>query len=224
MKPTRNSTKYSQPFAWLDLVFNIMMSFAFLFVLSYVLIHVAGKDAEVKKPKAEMLVVMTWPDYAVEDIDLWLKLPNGETVSFRQTQNKLIGLERDDRGIVGDYVVDEAGISRSTPTNKEIITFRGLPAGKYQVSVHYYSAMGGSEIQRQKGAPVEPTPPYQVKVEITKLNPSVAQVFVGEVTVTTVGEEQPVVAFTIDADGTVKGFTTQDLAHVVPIVGNGENQ
>lgn len=225
MRKTRNNTKYSQPIAWIDLIFNIMMSFAFLFVLSYILINVVSKKEDMKKPKAEMLINMTWPDYAVEDIDLWLKLPSGGTVSFRGKEANLIALEHDDRGLMSDWVQDSTtGNMVVNPANKEIITFRGLPPGRYQISVHYYSAMSGTGSANNKIVP--PTPPYPVKIEVIKLNPTVQQLFVKDITVEHVGEEVPVVSFTIGTEGSeVKDFSTDDVEKFIPVtIGNGENQ
>jgi len=201
-----DNPKYKQQIAWIDLVFNMMMAFAFLFVLSFVQIAVAKKDAQKIDPKAEMMIQMTWPDNAVEDIDLWLRLPDGTIVSFKNKSGGLANLERDDRGTYGDQVETPTGPVHN-PINKEVIMIRGLVPGTYTVNVIFYSDMKNyPHIVMGHIIPDEPNlpkPPYKVKVELSKLNPSYKEIAMNEVVISTPNEERTAFSFTITETGAV---------------------
>lgn len=224
-KKSYSSARFGQPLAFLDMIFNMMMSFAFLFVLSFILINISKKhDAEVKKPKAEMLLTMTWPNRAVEDMDLWLMLPNRQRVWFRGMTANLISLERDDRGLLNDFSYDDKGGYEENPINKEVITFRGLPPGRYYVSVQFYSMMNDYRDLAKKIYGPLPKLPYPIEVELMKLNPSVREIFHRSVMIHTKGEEVPVFAFTITKDGKITDIQTEGLPNIVDETGGSTGQ
>ena len=45
----------------------------------------------------------------LDDIDLWVKAPDGNTVSFVRKEAGLMNLEKDDLGISNDFTIDEYG-------------------------------------------------------------------------------------------------------------------
>lgn len=206
MKSSNDDSKYKQPIAWVDLVFNIMMSFAFLFVLSFVQIAMVKKDAEKIDPKAEMMIQMSWPDNAVEDMDLWLKMPDGGIVNYTNKNSGLATLERDDRGSYGDETDSPTGRVHN-PINREVIMLRGLVPGTYTANIIFYSDMKnyprivmGHVLPDEPGTP---KPPYNVKVELIKLNPSYKELTTNEVLMSIANEEHTAFSFTITATGEV---------------------
>lgn len=196
----KHEAKYRQWIGFLDIIFNMLMAFAFLFVLSYQLINPPPKNDAKVDPKAEAMVVLTWPDWATEDIDLWMLLPEGGVIYFSQKTGNLINLERDDRGLWMDMVYTDKG-PVITPINKEVIVFRGLVPGTYTVSAHFYSRGEGYPKPALPNLPENiPKPPYTVKVEVIKLNPVYSVVTTAEAVVDAQGQEKPMVQFTITPD------------------------
>lgn len=196
-----DSPKYKQGLGFLDIIFNMVMAYAFLFVLSFYLINKPAKDDAKINSKAEAMIVMSWPDWSAEDIDVWLLLPNGDAVYFQHKNNNLINLERDDRGLWGDIVYTGTSQSAISPLNREVIMFRALIPGTYQVNVHYYSKGTSYPSLGQQPSAEIPQPPYPVKVELIKLNPSYKEIAKREVVITEQGEEKSVFGFTISPAG-----------------------
>lgn len=196
-----DSPKYKQLMGFLDIVFNMMMAYAFLFTLSYMLVNKPSPQQDAKvDPKAEAMVVMSWPDWATEDLDLWLLLPSGDVVYFSRKTSNLINLERDDRGLWMDMEYTPNG-PVITPINKEVIVFRGLVPGTYTASVHFYSEGEGYPKPAIPNIPTAiPKPPYPVKVEVVKLNPTYTIVASAEASVVTKSQEYPMIQFTITSD------------------------
>ena len=69
-----SNPKYKSSLAFTDLLFNILIGFAFMFLIAFILINPVEKDADVEV-KAEFMVIMTWDDnsyYAVSYTHLTL--------------------------------------------------------------------------------------------------------------------------------------------------------
>ena len=67
-----DTSRYKSTFGFIDLLFNLLVGFTFLFMLAFILINPVAKK-ETLDPKAEYLIIMTWEDYSSSDIDLWIK-------------------------------------------------------------------------------------------------------------------------------------------------------
>lgn len=205
MLKQHDSPKFKQNIAWVDLVFNMMMAFAFLFILSFVQIAVTKQDAQKIDPKAEMMIQMTWPDNAIEDMDLWMRMPDGSLVGYNSKNSGLATLERDDRGSYGDEVDSPIGRVYN-PINKEVIMLRGLAPGTYTVNILYYSNMKNyprvalGQVIAESSVPI---PPYPVKVQLIRLNPAYLEITTNEVMMTTQHEEHTAFSFTITEKGEV---------------------
>ena len=50
--------------------------------------------------KAEYIITVDWDDSLEDDVDLWVRDPNGEIVSYLQKDAGWLHLDRDDRGVV----------------------------------------------------------------------------------------------------------------------------
>ena len=105
-----NRGKYKSTVGFTDLLFNLLVGFVFLFIIAFILINPITKKADVPK-KAEYMIVMEWPTEVADDIDLWVKDPEGNTVSFVKKENGYMNLEKDDLGHSNDMTVDEYGLS-----------------------------------------------------------------------------------------------------------------
>ena len=130
--------KYKSNSSMLDLFLLLAMGFVVLFIIAFILIKPVDpkkKDIEVEE---QMLVKLEWADEAVSDIDLWVLLPDGTLVSFKQKENRIASLERDDRGTASDLIYVD-GKETFHKDNTEIVRIKHLEDGVYYISVQYYS-------------------------------------------------------------------------------------
>jgi hypothetical protein len=183
-----------------DLLFNALLGFVVMFVLAFLLINPIARTGAID-PKAEFLVTLTWPDGRPEDVDLYVEDPATNLVWFRQREAGLMHLDRDDLGQRNDFI-EVAGRRIVNPLNQEVVSIRGLVPGEFVVNVPLYRANDGSEL------------PATVKVE--KLNPKVALVFYGSVSLSEQGDEQTAVRFALGADGRVRDVN-QLAKRIVPL-------
>jgi hypothetical protein len=151
-----SNDKYKSNLSFIDLLFNILLGFAFLFFIAFIMINPVAKKSEIEL-KAEFLITMTWPNDNPSDFDLWVKDPQGRKIGFRNKDQGLVNLDRDDLGSMNDTVYID-GEPVSVPINKETVSIRGIVPGEYLVSVHLYRK-------------ADDLPKVPATVEVTKLNP-----------------------------------------------------
>jgi hypothetical protein len=185
-----SKSKYKSTLAFTDLLFNVLIGFAFMFIVAFILINPVEKDAEIKA-KAEFMIIMEWDDQSHYDIDLWMEDPVGNVVGFPNMHAGLLHLDKDDLGQSNDTVTLRDGTRKTIYLNREVMTIRGIVPGEYIVNNHLYSMKG----QQGRG-------PIEVITKVIKLNPF-GEVHAGQVTLAKHGAEETVVRFTIDASGNV---------------------
>lgn len=134
----RSSERFKSTTGLNDLLFNLLVGFVFLFVVAFLLINPPTKKEDAPK-KAEYLIIIEWEDNANDDIDLWVRDPNGTTVSFTNKTGGLLNLEKDDLGSSNDRWRKPDGTIVTIPINREVITMRGIVPGRYEVAAHVYS-------------------------------------------------------------------------------------
>ena len=100
--------KYKSTVGFTDLLFNLLVGFVFLFIIAFILINPITKKQDVPK-KAEYMIVIEWPHTLPDDVDLWVKDPAGNTVSFIKKMAGAMNLEKDDLGTANDMTIDEYG-------------------------------------------------------------------------------------------------------------------
>ena len=166
MKSRRRKHQYfGSNIAFLDLLFNINMLFVLLFFAAIMLMNPDAKRKDIET-KADMMVVMTWPDNSPHDIDVWIKTPENDIIGYPHRENSYLHLERDDTGASSNFIPNgEAKVEISA--RREVITFRGKANGRYVVNVNFYSAkdkMGNIQYKD-----VDPVP---VHIELIQINPS----------------------------------------------------
>ena len=72
----RNTKRYLTTFGFIDLLFNMIVGFVFLFFIAYILINPIADDGKIDPPDVAMLVI-DWDDNSKLDVDIWVKDPKG---------------------------------------------------------------------------------------------------------------------------------------------------
>ena len=177
---------------FLDLLFNVMLIFAFLFLIALIFIAPPADSGNVEL-KAEYIVSVKWPDGSADDVDTWVQDPEGRVLWFRNTDTGFMHLDRDDRGLQNDTIIVD-GNEVSSPLNQEIVTIRKLMAGEYIVNLHYYKSNSGK--------------PVTAEVSVSKVNPSLEIVYYGKVILQSAGAEATAVRFHLNDDGSANNLNT----------------
>ena len=95
--------RYKSTIGFIDILFNILVGIAFLFIVAFVLIKPESKQEDFER-KAEFVITMSWEDKRIEDMDLWVQDPSGNQVSYRAPQINFMHLDKDDLGRRNDTV------------------------------------------------------------------------------------------------------------------------
>jgi hypothetical protein len=178
--------QYHSNLPFVDLLFNVLIGFVFLFIVSFLLINPIAKRADIEV-KAEFLITVMWPDDLEDDVDTYVEDPVGNLVWFRSREPGLMHLDRDDLGKRNDEVTTAAG-TILFPENREIVTLRGVIPGEYIINVHMYFKVGQ-----------EPVP---VTIQIDKINPY-SVVLRETIELKNKGDEVTVARFSVKSNGDV---------------------
>jgi len=176
----------STPFV--DLLFNILLGFAFLFIISFLMIQPILKKAEVHT-QAEYIITVTWPLNNKDDVDTWLEDPLGNIVYFKNKEAGLVHLDRDDLGDMNDVIVLADGTTVKYPYNQEILTIRGFVGGEWTLNLHMYS-------KREKT-------PTTARVTVDKLNPTLKTIIAKDIILEERGDEITVARFEMGSSGDI---------------------
>ena len=228
-----NNEKYKSTIGFTDLLFNILVGFAFLFIIAFLLIKPEAKKADFER-KAEFVIVMEWDHDQPDDIDLYVQDPTQNKVHFRLPITNFMYLDKDDLGYANDVVKNVDGTVTKVNINREVVTIRGIIAGQYIINAHYYSSREWSRLGQLNTNAYDSIPavvaskqvkdkkkPLTVKIELHKVNPYTIM-WVGEKTFSRKGQEETFVRFTIDKDGNQIGdFSYREKKFVVPYVRSG---
>ena len=182
--------RYSNFDPFTDLLFNILLGFTFLFFITILFINPITKLGNVNM-KAEYIITVDWKDSLPDDIDLWVKDPNGEIVSYLKKDAGWLHLDRDDRGVINDKVIID-GKEVIYPINREVVTLRGIIPGEYVVNLYLYDHKSND--------------PVEAKIIIEKVNPSLRLVFVGDVVLKNEDSELTITKFRLDSEGNFKSI------------------
>ena len=187
--------RYVSHVAFTDLLFNIVVGLAFLFLLAFILMNPIAKDKDIEE-KSDFIIILTWDDESGDDIDLWLRDPLGNILSFKNREDALMHLDRDDLGLSNDKVELPDGDYTYVYRNKEVASLRGTHEGEYLVNVHVYNKKPWKDSSMR---------PSNIRVELIKLNPY-DEVTQAEFIATKRGQEFTAFHFTLDEDGKVIGI------------------
>ena len=213
-----DKNKYKSTIGFTDMLFNILVGFAFLFIIAFLLIKPEAKKQDFER-KAEFVVVMEWDHDQPDDIDLYVQDPTKSKVHFRLPITNFMYLDKDDLGFANDIVKNVDGTITKVNINREVVTIRGIIPGEYIINAHYYSARKwtGQTLSTNIVGKGKPTgKKLTVKIELHKVDPYKIW-WIGEKTFTHRGQEETFVRFTIDQDGKLVGdFTYIEKDFVTP--------
>ena len=213
-----SNERYKSTIAFTDLLFNILVGFAFLFIIAFLLIKPEAKKKDFDR-RAEFVVIMEWDHEALGDLDLYVQDPLGAQCSFRMNVANYMHLDKDDLGSSNDTVVNADGTTSTVKINREVISIRGIVAGEYIVNAHYYSerewvrklGQAKSNVQGKRSKEVT------VKIELHKVNPYTV-LWAGEKKFFRKGQEETFLRFRLDNDGTVlTPFTFEEKKFISPM-------
>ena len=230
-----NNEKYKSTIGFTDLLFNILVGFAFLFIIAFILIKPEAKKQDFER-KAEFVVVLEWDHDQPDDIDLYVQDPTGTKVHFRLPITNFMYLDKDDLGYANDIVKNIDGTITKVNINREVVTIRGIIPGEYIINVHYYSSrkwtgqgrftttgdtreLGETRSVLRHGQGKPTGKQLTVKIELHKVDPYKIW-WIGEKTFTHRGQEETFVRFIIDQEGKQVGdFTYVEKKFVTPYAG-----
>lgn len=206
-----SNSKYKSTLAFTDLLFNVLIGFAFLFIVAFILINPITEEANIQA-KAEFMVIMEWDPDSFYDIDLWMKDPTGTVVGFPNKDAGWLHLDRDDLGTTNDTILMANGEPKVIRLNREIMTVRGIMPGEHIVNVHFYSATKGA---------IEFNKPTEVMIQVIKINPY-GEIYNGVEVLYRPADERTAIRFTVDKKGNVisKNKLQKKLASPINLAGN----
>lgn len=209
--------------AYIDLLLNILTGIIFLFVLTSLLIQpVKEKTDPGLKKNAEFVINVRWNNDIDCDVDIWVRDPLGNIVSFKKKESGIMYIERDDIGIQGDLLMDSKDkIVGQVSDNSETWVLRGLITGKFTVNLHVYACrkdksvpagFGYLKLHYQIGEPIE----LPVTVELIKVNPNYEILKTETVTLKKVWDETTIFNFELNQTGNAYNFT-KDPVNLIKI-------
>jgi len=190
--------RYKTSIAFIDLLFNITIGLAMLFIISFLLINPITKKGDIEY-KAEFMITLSWPSTSYDDIDLYVMDPAKNIVHYRNKDAGLTNLDRDDLGKSNDTITTEAGTFENT-LNEEHVTIRGILPGEYIVNAHWFSK-SNTKVGK-KGEQYVPSDSIKVSIKIEKLNPYVL-IYTGDEVISAPGLEVTFLRFYVDEKGNV---------------------
>ena len=92
-----SNARFKSSLGFIDLLFNILLGFAFLFIVAFLLIKPEAKKKDFDR-RAEFVIILEWNHDAPDDLDLYVQDPMGDRVSFRLPRINYMHLDKDDLG------------------------------------------------------------------------------------------------------------------------------
>ena len=199
--------RYFSSTAFIDLLFNIIVGVAFLFLIAFILINPVSKKHDVES-KADFLIILEWDSKSHDDIDLWMRDPLGNVMSFRSKDVGFMHLDRDDLGARNDKVTLPDGTIKYIALNREIAALRGTLEGWYIVNVHVYRK--NRTIDEDGTLRFVPT---STTVELIQVNPYRIKIM-HELVLEKQGQEFTLFAFRLSHTGEVMETKKEDIPFV----------
>ena len=220
-----SDARFKSSLGFIDLLFNILLGFAFLFIIAFLLIKPEAKKKDFDR-RAEFVIILEWDHDAPDDLDLYVQDPTNDKVSFRLPIVNYMHLDKDDLGKRNDTIINADGSTSTVMINREVVTIRGIMAGEYIINAHYYSTRvyNGSQLEpneRTIDYRSKPQRALTVKIELHKVTPYKI-LWAGEKKFTHRGQEETFLRFVLDGDGNiVPPFTFEPKEFVTPLMGMG---
>lgn len=175
------NSKYANLLSFIDLLFNLMLGFAGMFLLSLAMITVAKNQTETIKKQAEYFVRIEWQGDHDSDVDMWLQDPRGEIIGYKDKQHVNMYLERDNLG-------NDPNLKDPGHINEEIASILKVLPGWYTINLHWFERRSNS------ANPV-------IKWSVIKMKPSMQTVASGTVELQHKGQEITAVRLRMNQDG-----------------------
>ena len=220
-----SNARFKSSLGFIDLLFNILLGFAFLFIIAFLLIKPEAKKKDFDR-RAEFVIILEWDHDAPDDLDLYVQDPTNDKVSFRLPIANYMHLDKDDLGKRNDTIINADGSTSTVMINREVVTIRGIMAGEYIINAHYYSTRvyNGSQLEpneRTIDYRSKPQRALTVRIELHKVTPYKI-LWAGEKKFTHRGQEETFLRFRLDSDGEIlPPFTFEPKEFVTPIMGMG---
>ncbi len=204
MAKSRADGRFRSDLSFLDMLFNMLLAFAFLFLIAFLLIKPSVEDPTKNvKLKAEYVLTMAWPGGSLDDIDLWLMTPDGEKIMYSHQEGAFVTLDRDDRGAYKDVNLVDGKVVW-VKDNREMMTIRAVVPGRYVLAAFVYSVTDHYVVPGlNEMVDAEQPLPYEASIEMLRLNPTLSVVATGKVLLTRPRQEQVFFAFIVDEAGGV---------------------
>ena len=218
-----SNARFKSSLGFIDLLFNILLGFAFLFIVAFLLIKPEAKKKDFDR-RAEFVIILEWNHDAADDLDLYVQDPMGDRVSFRLPRINYMHLDKDDLGKANDTIVNADGTRSTVMINREVVSIRGISPGEFIINAHYYSTREYSDKPVEMGetriAANRPKRDLTVKVELHRVTPYTI-LWTGEKKFTHKGQEETFLRFRIDKDGKlILPFRFEEKQFVTPIYGS----
>lgn len=180
---------YHAHIAFVDMLFNLLLGFFYLFVLAFIQINQDQHETKQVESKAEFIVTVFWENERDDDVDTYVEDPQGRLVCFRRREDGLMHLDRDDLGTDGDVIHTPSGETIVFKENREIVTIRGIIAGEYVVNVHMYEKNSKDDTK--------------VTIRLEKVNPLISTIVIKERVLVKKTDEKTAFRFVLDKEGNV---------------------
>lgn len=192
--------------AYIDILIALLMGTVVIFMLTTLLIAPITQNSAGIKKNADYVITLEWPNELDCDVDLWIRDPLNNIVSYRQMEAGLMYFERDDQGKRRSvYEIDGKEIIID-PDNKEFVTLRGTFKGEYIVNVHLYSCLRKETSLGMKSGELMEVP---LTVEIVRINPNFIVVKHIEMKMDSIWQEKTVVRFVMDDKKNILRFKNE---------------
>jgi hypothetical protein len=195
--------------AYIDLLINLLTGTVVLFILTTLLIAPITKNSEGIKKNADYVITLEWPNEVDCDVDLWIRDPLSNIVSYKYPEAGLMYFERDDMGKRRSIFELDGKEITIDPDNKEFVTLRGTFSGEYVVNLHLYSCINTATQLAMTSGQLMNVP---VIVEIIKINPSYVVVKHIEMVIESIWQEKTVTRFTMDDKKNIIRFKNDYVA------------
>lgn len=202
--------RYKSNVAFIDLLFNVLIGFVYLFILAFIMINPIAKKGDIVVP-AEFIIILTWPDELGDDIDLWVKDQNENLVGFNRKDAGIMYLDRDDLGWMNDKSTID-GEEITIRLNREVVTIRGKAPNQYKISVHFYRKITPDDSNALNLPSMNNIP---ITVTVTKLNPY-SEVYKQTLIISDQGEIKNFRSFTVDKHNNVI-YIQEGIESIIPL-------
>ena len=197
--------KYSSNISFLDTFLLTLIGITAILAIVVKLINPIADQGKID-PVTELMLTLEWDSKIPPDLDIHVKTPNDDVISFRYKDNGWMVLDRDDLGHSSDrYRVNDEWIT--VPKNLEVINVNAKVPGEYVVNVHYYSAgppYFWADVP-QNLIPLKESMEYTV--ELIDMHPFNV-VYSTKMSGLTLRKEQTVMTFVVNEEGNVEDIRT----------------